>query len=341
MSCYLPLVQRWRRPAEPAPPPAPEPRGREERRAGRAARGVEATRDRRGITLSQTVGDVTLHIRHDHPALDLGDVAYQRQHQEHTRRRQLTLPLGISSLRGEGRGSESEPEGRARARGAVSHFYQALAGSTATISQHQRLREYGEAPPGGRPRRAKLPSAVPARPASVDAELLVGGGGREDGRRLKFAALTSPQSYMRSGGQDTRDEKSSSGNSSGSDITSEGSPVYPPSEEGEGSVHPAVRGRAPAPAAPGSQAPPPPRHLLPARLRPSPLVKLHPLVVLPALLRQGRHLGRPAGPILSWSGRRSALLPQAGRISQSLIKRLDSGEVCNVVCAWCLQCSAV
>ena len=137
-----------------------------------------------------------------------------------------------------------------------------------------------------------MPSQVPKqpRPASVDADLLLGSRsyGRKEGRKLRYAALTSPSSYMRQGQE--KDEKSSSGNSSGSDITSEGSPHPPLSEEGE-PLHPALRGRTPAPLTSIGR-PPPPRHLLPARLRPSPLVKLHPVLVLPPALRQGSAEGQ-------------------------------------------------
>ena len=311
MSCYLPLVQRWRRPQTQASPPAKEhPKKASAGRQAEESTGlkpdmhteVEARRDGRGVTLSQKVGDVTLHIRHDNPQLGLGDVAYQRLHQGHTHKKKskddasLTLPLGISSLRlasklrGPSRGCESETEGR-RGRLAVSQFYQALAGSTATISQQELVREYRE-DGQGRARRAKMPSQVPKqpRPSSVDADLLLGSRsyGRKEGRKLRYAALTSPSSYMRQGQE--KDEKSSSGNSSGSDITSEGSPHPPLSEEGE-PLHPALRGRTPAPLTSIGR-PPPPRHLLPARLRPSPLVKLHPVLVLPPALRQGSTEGQ-------------------------------------------------
>ena len=306
MSCYLPLVHRWRKvsraslvtaevPEEQAGEPARD-QTREEGRCVRS-RGVEARRDPRGVTLSQRVGDVTLHIRHDNPQLGLGDVQYQRLHQGHTHRREgregregreasdgressLTLPLGISSLRPSSlasapRGWQSDSEGRAggsRARHPVSQFYSALAGSTATISQ-QDLVHYREGRGG---RRAKLPSTVPpTRPASVDAELLLNQG---EEIRMKYAALTSPASYMRQGHE--KDEKSSSGNSSASSMTSEGMPHQ--------EVHPALRGRAPAPPCSGGRGPPP-RHLLPNRLRPSPLVKLHPTVRLSHSLRQGRN----------------------------------------------------
>ena len=298
MSCYLPLVQRWRRQSSGDRKTKTLP-AREERKlplssrvearrdtrgveARQDTRGVEARRDTKGITLSQRVGDVTLHIRHDHPQLDLGDVAYQRLHQDHTSKKEkssLTLPLGISSLRlaSRSRGCESDTEGRRR-RPVVSSFYQALAGSTATISQQDLVKEYREE--GGRVRRSKLSSAPPPqpRPASVDADLLLGSCSY-DNRRMKYAALTSPDCYMKH--EKEKDEKSSSGNSSGSDITSEGSP-HPLEEE---AVHPALRGRTPAPV--GHDRPPPPRHLLPARLRPSPLVKLHPVIALSQTLRQG------------------------------------------------------
>ena len=295
MSCYLPLVQRWRRQSSgdrktktlplptreerelPLPSRVEARRVTREVEASRVTRGVEASRDTKGVTISQRVGDVTLHIRHDHPQLDLGDVAYQRLHQDHTSKKEkssLTLPLGISSLRlaSRSRGCESDTEDRRR-RPVVSSFYQALAGSTATISQQDLVKEYREE--GGRVRRSKLSSAPPPqpRPASVDADLLLGSCSY-DNRRMKYAALTSPDCYMRH--EKEKDEKSSSGNSSGSDITSEGSAR---------AVHPALRGRTPAPL--GHDRPPPPRHLLPARLRPSPLVKLHPVIALSQTLRQG------------------------------------------------------
>ena len=49
---------------------------------------IQATRDGAGLTLSQGLGDfprqVFLNIRHNHPTLGLGDVAFQRLHQGHT-----------------------------------------------------------------------------------------------------------------------------------------------------------------------------------------------------------------------------------------------------------------
>ena len=135
MSCYLPLVHRWKKP-EQLSVSSNEPSGRGRVPRGQGGHGeqreqldrtdcshVLALRDGKGVTLSQGYGDfpqqVFLNIRHDHPTLGLGDVAYQRLHQEHTHRtlhsaRQqhgdrgqhqqagvvsLGLPLGISSLK--------------------------------------------------------------------------------------------------------------------------------------------------------------------------------------------------------------------------------------------------
>ena len=109
---------------------------------------------------------------------------------------------------------------------------------------------------------------------------------------LRFAHLTSPRSFMASQEMD----KSSSGNSSGSELTSE---EYQPQAQAQ-SQHPAIRGRAAVNlenilANRG----PPPRHLLPAKLRPSPATKLHPYVALP------RHVLSVSG-VSAVSGMRSA-----------------------------------
>ena len=143
------------------------------------------------------------------------------------------------------------------------------------------------------PRRVKIPSSYNvhqhARPLSVDAELLLGsrhgvGGGDQSGGRqedplassAKFASLTSPQDYMAA----QEGEKSSSGNSSGSDLTWEGSP-HPPD------LHPALRGRGQVEVALATRGPPP-KHLLPKKLKPSPTKKLHPLVILSPEVRKGK-----------------------------------------------------
>ena len=114
-------------------------------------------------------------------------------------------------------------------------------------------------------------------------------------------------------GQHGGGEKSSSGNSSGSDLTWEGSPPppdlhhacsaspppslrhlsAPPSPRQTATpspLHPALRGRAVPEVAVATRGPPP-AHLLPKKLRPSPLTKLHPRVVLTPQLRKGRQTG--------------------------------------------------
>jgi len=78
MSCYLPLVQRWRKPPTPQNPTKEQPKKAAARQQEETPTGlepdmpteVEARRDNRGVTLSQKVGDVTLHIRHDNPHSD-------------------------------------------------------------------------------------------------------------------------------------------------------------------------------------------------------------------------------------------------------------------------------
>merc|ERR1712020_260955 len=51
-------------------------------------------RDPNGVTIVQQVGsfpnNVPLNIRHNHPTLGLSDVAYQRQHSDHGKYRDLT-----------------------------------------------------------------------------------------------------------------------------------------------------------------------------------------------------------------------------------------------------------
>ena len=133
------------------------------------------------------------------------------------------------------------------------------------------------------------------RSVSVDAELLLHSAMTLDTRatchkaqvqesdsELKFAGLTSPARFMMS-----RD-KSSSGNSSGSDVTAD----TESDTWHHANLSPArhvSRGRARVNAV-TSQAPPP-RHLLPSKLRPSPRVKCHPYISLPqALTNRGNKL---------------------------------------------------
>ena len=188
-----------------------------------------------------------------------------------------------------------------------SDLYQKLSKSSHNLTEgasfhnantHQADSHYHAVRKSSLPRKVKIPSSYQyqPRPLSVDADLLMQSRDRSrstplppppppeaetnakfcvpsDGVRqssedgLKFAHLTSPRSFM------DQMERSSSGNSSGSELTS------------DESLHPAIRGRAAAAAV--SSRGPPPRHLLPARLRPSPPVKLHPYVALPRQVIKG------------------------------------------------------
>ena len=353
MSCYLPLVHRWKKP-EQLSVSSNEPSGRGRVPRGQGGHGeqreqldrtdcshVLALRDGKGVTLSQGYGDfpqqVFLNIRHDHPTLGLGDVAYQRLHQEHTlrsdtataRRHQasqagvvsLGLPLGISSLKLTTRHRRKQktgnpgPDGDNHGGQIKSDLYEKLSKSSHNLADgasfhnantHQAERHYHAGRKSSLPRKAKIPSSYQyqPRPLSVDADLLMqstekpgvtGAGGApappqeavisakffvpgEDRPSsediLRFAHLTSPRSFMASQEVD----KSSSGNSSGSELTSE---EYQHQHQHQ-HQHPAIRGRAAVNinnilANRG----PPPRHLLPAKLRPSPATKLHPYVALP------------------------------------------------------------
>ena len=353
MSCYLPLVQRWRKPerikigknVETVEPSAHYPKNGYMTEQSDCSR-VQAMRDRKGVTLSQGLGDfphqVFLNIRHDHPTLGLSDVAYQRLHQEHTHRTRprhhktdtgvvsLGLPLGISSLKLVSRRRKAKcPPSRggdhcsdSEVRQTVQREeYRALSKSSATINDgyltdttHHYSHTAYQGPriaksdrPAGRksslPRKAKIPSSyqLQPRPLSVDAELLLQSINKSsqtgtdttffapyEGDMVagssddipKYAHLTSPQSFMAS----HEGEKSSSGNSSGSDLTSEGSP-HPDLDDQE-LLHPALRGRSQVSSVVANRGPPP-RHLLPQKLKPSPLIKLHPLVVLPPHIRKG------------------------------------------------------
>ena len=143
-----------------------------------------------------------------------------------------------------------------------------------------------------------LCDVVRPRSVSVDAEHLIQSAVTSDTRatchtarvqdtdtELKFAGLTSPSRFMMA-----RD-KSSSGNSSGSDVTGDTeSDTWHHSALIPRHVSHVSRGRAPVRVV-TSQAPPP-RHLLPSKLRPSPGVKCHPYISLPPQIanRGNNHL---------------------------------------------------
>jgi hypothetical protein len=163
MSCYLPLVNRWRKPdrrlssKEPAEIPSPEisadktavDKAVPSTFPGSDCSHIHATRDGAGLTLSQGLGDfphqVFLNIRHNHPTLGLGDVAFQRLHQGHTHQTvgrggqtrvdedeeeeggvgvvSLGLPLGISSLKLTGSAAGRKKNKREKGGGRAATLY--------------------------------------------------------------------------------------------------------------------------------------------------------------------------------------------------------------------------
>ena len=323
MSCYLPLVHRWRR-QDSASSVCSERSGRRDKsgdwssntttREQTDCSHVLALRDGKGVTLSQGYGDfphqVFVAIRHDHPTLGLGDVAYQRLHQDHTHRSRreeaqetgpgvvsLGLPLGISSLKlthRHRRKQKTHNKGPGDNQGGQmkSDLYQMLSKSSHSLTEASPLQHAPRK--SSLARKAKIPSRYgpQPRPSSVDADLLMQSKDkslattppgaqtrakfclpRDDTpeENLKFAHLTSPTSFMAS----HEGDKSSSGNSSASELTSE---EY---------IHPAIRGRGRVNMTNILQRGPPPRHLLPAKLKPSPPIKLHPYVALPPRVVKG------------------------------------------------------
>ena len=323
MSCYLPLLQRWTKPKKrrTREPEVPEPSipsvasNFASEPSASDKNHVHAQRDRTGVTLSQGMGDfphqVFLNIRHNHPTLGLDDVAYQRLHLNHTHQSRgdredggvlsLGLPLGISSLKlssnkakkyknrhrsghaSDGdiimrRGHRSTPDEEASWELEPRSRIPSIQGVQGEEKRRTSL-----------PRRSKIPSSYQIhrhnRPLSVDAELLLGSavqGRLEDPCSLpgttRFATLTSPEDYMAA----QEGEKSSSGNSSGSDLTWEGSPNLE-------DLHPALRGRGQVEMALVTRGPPP-KHLLPKKLKPSPLRKLHPMVILTPEVKRGKYV---------------------------------------------------
>ena len=163
----------------------------------------------------------------------------------------------------------------------ASSFQNANTPSTKTNHHAERKRSL--------PRKSKIASGYDdplqrPRCVSVDADQLIQSSARDktcmsrDSRAstskeeiLKYAGLTSPSQYMMS-------HKSSSGNSSASDVT-------PDTDSASECAQWVCRGRTPVSLV-TTQAPPP-RHLLPTKLKPSPGVKCHPIVILPHHLQRG------------------------------------------------------
>ena len=325
MSCYLPLVQRWRKPRKETREVSsvhPQPSPKHKQLTDNAH--VHALRDRKGVTLSQGVGDfpheVFLNIRHDHPTLGLDDVAYQRVHQEHTHRTRgertdpgvvsLGLPFGISSLKLSSR--VRKVKNRRSNNGHVSDGDLEIRQRGTRFNPENNNGSWNLGEPavrrGSLPRKAKIPSAYiqyhssSSRPLSVDADVLLGRCNKSSNQHeylpqdqthnkgtrpgftgsttggSKLALLTSPSQFMGNEG-----EKSSSGNSSGSDLTLDGTP--PPCTPPLIQMHPALRGRGLVEV--GMTRGPPPKHLLPKKLKPSPAHKMHPAVVLSPEIRKG------------------------------------------------------
>ena len=137
---------------------------------------IQATRDGAGLTLSQGLGDfprqVFLNIRHNHPTLGLGDVAFQRLHQGHTHQTtgrggvvgggiaraeveeeggggaggvvSLGLPLGISSLKLSGNTRKKKREkGAANSRAATTLYKQGKNNSSSSGNNNNAYMDSG------------------------------------------------------------------------------------------------------------------------------------------------------------------------------------------------------
>ena len=245
--------------------------------------------------------------------LPLGISSLKLGSRRHRRKQKKKGETGSSCHNPSGHVSDGEIISGARSR----HWYRALGSSRQTINDeddliglkqtnthHQPAVTKSLAPaarkssPGrksqiGSARYDNLCAAARPRSVSVDADLLMQSAvtsetraacqaarvGDKDSSELKFAGLTSPSRFM------LARDKSSSGNSSGSDVTADtDSDTWPHAALRPGHVASAParhvsRGRAPVSVV-TSQAPPP-RHLLPSKLRPSPGVKCHPYIALP------------------------------------------------------------
>ena len=341
MSCYRPLISRWRRHDHV-----------HDTRPGHVINKVSVEQDSSsedhvlniiqrkgvsGLTLSSDYNDMS-HPPGPHFGHDQNDTRAPQQHPRGVL--SLGLPLGISSLKiGSRRRKKHKKQ---REAGLMSGYqsdggtrgwrtrdpragdwYQTLNKSSLTINDEDDLMEYHhhrstaaslqnaniavtKRPVRHAERKSSLPrlsaglirsnfDELQQRPRSVDADLLIESihsppsdtlsrltgnsidtcrvtGSETCDDMLKYAGLTSPKQFML-----TRD-KSSSGNSSASDVTAD---TDTDTRDVQRCQHPVLRGRGHA----GHVAAPthhrPPRHLLPAKLKPSPGVKCHPYVMLP------------------------------------------------------------
>ena len=328
MSCYRPLISRWRRHEH-----VPDTR-HQHKHVQSSENHVETIRERKGVTLNPEIGpqQVTIKIGHDHSSTPHYIYDQEVRHQPRGVL-SLGLPLGISSLKLGSRrrrkqkkrnqnisntcGHQSDGETvRHRTLGLENDWYQTLTKSSHTINDQDDLIDspistntsfqnanitiakshYHAERKSSLPRKAKIVSGYDdlqqrkPRSLSVDADQMLQSVTREPTcvsprvptdteDILKFAGLTSPTQFMMS-----RD-KSSSGNSSGcgSDVTADTDSDWrhpPPSRSQSRS-----RGRAPVNVI--TTQGPPPRHLLPAKLKPAPGVKCHPYVLLPHQIHRG------------------------------------------------------
>ena len=341
MSCYRPLISRWRRHDHV-----------HDTRPGHVINKVSVEQDSSsedhvlniiqrkgvsGLTLSSDYNDMS-HPPGPHFGHDQHDTRAPQQHPRGVL--SLGLPLGISSLKIGSRRRKKHKKQREAGlmsgyqsdggtRGWRTHdpragdWYQTLNKSSLTINDEDDLMEYHhhrstaaslqnaniavtKRPVRHAERKSSLPrlsaglirsnfDELQQRPRSVDADLLIESihsppsdalsrltgnsidtcrvtGSETCDDMLKYAGLTSPKQFML-----TRD-KSSSGNSSASDVTAD---TDTDTRDVQRCQHPVLRGRGHA----GHVAAPthhrPPRHLLPAKLKPSPGVKCHPYVMLP------------------------------------------------------------
>ena len=234
-------------------------------------------RDSRGFTISKSgPGNVLLRIRHDNPTLDLGDAAYQREHQAHRMNVRQYQELQ-RQLRGARRPPSGQDE-RAAApppRGVMSLglpdnlrpgtlFRRMRDLDSGSVNSNSNLDSSNSSGDCRRslPRRTKKPSTFFARAISVEGQLT---------RNLPADASSHFYSTLR------KSDSFSSGR--GSDSTSCSS-----------SVEAAEAGMAVATFIPPNGGRRPPSYLLPKALSPCPPTKMHPFIPnLDSTLKQARH----------------------------------------------------
>ena len=237
-------------------------------------------RDSRGFTISKSgPGNVLLRIRHDNPTLDLGDAAYQREHQAHRMNvrqyQELQRQLGAGPLSGDG-GARA---GALPPRGVMSL---GLPDNLRPATLFRRIRDHDSGSVNSNsnldssnssgdykrslPRRTKKPSTF-ERSISVEGQLI-----RNFPAAPAAASAFASESHFYSSLK--RSDSFSSGR--GSDSTCS-------------SVEAAEAGMAVATFIPPNGGRRPPSYLLPKALSPCPPTKMHPFIPnLDSALRQVR-----------------------------------------------------